>query len=163
MSREDNISREALVEKVEKLKKKDLVELIIWFCEEKDRILFELTKIHIFDKEDYESIKRWKIENLERIMEKLSIKSDHDCCPWCIIYLQKSSCQPCSYRKRHGNCGDWALSFNISTYSKITHKLAINGYLSAISNLPEIIDLVEKFHEKTEKLKEKNNEKTRND
>ena len=75
-------------------------ELLLAYLKEKDKLIYERTKLHYCNKEDLKEIESWTEKRCKHILSVLSISRDRMSCPWCILFR----CSQCEYAKRHGRC-----------------------------------------------------------
>lgn len=134
------------------MKKQEMIDLITWYCKEKNEILYKETGMNIFNDLDYEEIKNWSDSQLEQITNDMDSEGDLNCCPWCILFFHANNysrkyCPNCSYQKNHE---DISCFCDFSNYQEIINK---TEYKQGFTNIEEIVDLVEEFIDKVEKMK----------
>lgn len=86
---------------------------IVKWLKEKDRILFEVGGVHLFDSADYAEMLD-KSDDFDDVFFETLLKSDHvadaGLCPWCLEYYKyigvRLTCPDCKYGKRNGICGE---------------------------------------------------------
>lgn len=119
-------------------------DLIKAFMKEKDKILFNLTGMHLYSDGDYEDVDSWNNEVCNRM--KLSAHEDSQCCPACIKYT--IDCDKCRYGMLHGDCMGYD-----SNYKNILYKLYKKEEVKAFCLLGSIEKLVDNFNYKQELLR----------
>jgi len=129
----------------------ELINFTIHFLKDKSDILKRLTDCDEFIEEDYEDIRRWKVEDVIVFFERLYDKPHIDILdnPWCskYYYINRFNCTNCTYKERHGKC-DCNDSFN--TYGYILNTLVEKGRIGecdGICKLKEIAELLDRVKE----------------
>ena len=93
-------------------------EKIIAYMKAKRLKLFKITGINLYERADYNEIRKVNDKECKEVWEELSKKYDSDVglCPQCI--LNDLRCGKCGYGKRHGICTE----YEECTYSRIKNK-----------------------------------------
>ena len=113
--------------------------MLINFMKSKNQILKDLTGIDLIDDADLTELAGWREDLCASVLDDLSTIDDARCCPWCLA----AECSTCGYGIRNGHC-DGAYMSGENPYVQICQSTKIS---EAISELPEIIDLVKRTKE----------------
>jgi hypothetical protein len=114
--------------------------LLIYFLEEKNKIIKERTGISLVENLDMEEVRNWELYKVLKFFNNMTTigwHSDIELCPWCANHYNDSTdCRDCGYGFRHGHC---IVSGKInpgSNYGRIIE--AFGGYDSSLYNVTHI-------------------------
>ena len=96
---------------------------IIAYMKAKRLALFKLTGINLYNRADYNEIRKLDDDECKRIWEKLSEKDEDltNFCPQCVI---NDRCSDCGYGERHGKC-------NYGKDGNTWHKILDGGFMDS--------------------------------